>query len=117
MADSALLADNGNSVQDAADYSREKKRIDLVLTDMMMPRMGGMELIDHLRERDPQLSIVLMTGYPLEQDGREALAREKTGWMQKPVTPGKLGRVLSEALNSRGGDPSGGNGNHGSRGA
>ena len=73
-----------------------------------------MELITALRARDVEIGIVLMTGYPLEQTSRQTLAQQTAGWVQKPLTPGKLGRVLAEALATKTGESDGGNGHRNS---
>ncbi len=71
--------------QDALQLFKEKQQeIDLVLSDMIMPRLGGMELFHALRAIKPDVKMILMTGYPLQEDGRQLLEKGGITWLQKP---------------------------------
>ncbi|MGC9024217.1 MAG: PAS domain S-box protein [Chloroflexia bacterium] len=87
-----LAAERGKEA--LALYERWKGEIGLLLTDMVMPDMGGLELARTLRVENPDLLVVVMTGYPLEERSREALAREALEWLQKPVDQAKLAELL-----------------------
>ncbi|MBU0492251.1 MAG: response regulator, partial [Chloroflexi bacterium] len=60
-----LVATNG---REALDLYRSAERVDLVLTDLVMPEMGGLELIRQLREIAPDLRILVTTGYEVAED-------------------------------------------------
>jgi CheY-like chemotaxis protein len=67
-----------------------------VLLDLSMPRMGGHETLQHLRERRPDLPVVLMSGYT-EQDMASKLLDSTSGavgFLQKPFLPEDLTAVL-----------------------
>ncbi len=64
-------------------YKRES--IDLVICDMIMPKMGGEELFEELLRRDPDLKMIILTGYPLEDSGDDLKERGIAGVMQKPA--------------------------------
>lgn len=83
-------------------YERQRQEIGLLLTDMVMPDMGGLELVRMLREKHPNLPAVVMTGYPLERFFRETLARGALEWLQKPVDLNRLAEVLRRV--GRGGE-------------
>ncbi len=89
-----LIACNG--VEALAVYEANRGSVDLVLCDMVMPQMGGHELLKALRARDPSLRVSLMTGYPLGTGTRELLLG--VSWMQKPVDLATLGRFVRNAL-------------------
>jgi PAS domain S-box-containing protein len=91
-----LTAQNG--VEALAIYRNRSHEIDLVLSDMIMPEMGGQHLYRALKEVDPSLKMVLMTGYPLEEEGRKLLEQGLFAWLQKPFTIDALSDVLSTAL-------------------
>ncbi len=80
-------------------YEAHREEVDLVLTDVVMPRLGGVSLARELLERDPDLPVLLMSGYPL------GMAREVpegiAGWIQKPLTLEILARAVAEALEGR----------------
>jgi two-component system cell cycle sensor histidine kinase/response regulator CckA len=97
-------ADNGLAALDLC-YSDETP-VDLVLTDIVMPDMSGPALAAELRKTRPELPVVMVTGYPLDDDSRKCLAGENARWLQKPVRPDDLARTVAEALRSRRDAPS-----------
>ncbi len=76
------------------------RRVDLVLTDMIMPEMGGKELIRELRQADPHLKVVAMTGYVLAEDLRELKEEGSLEVIHKPLDTDTLARVVRHALDS-----------------
>ena len=79
-------------------YARHRDEIVLVLTDIVMPDMDGIEVFRALKQTYPEVVVVAMTGYPLEDEGEEFLAQGFTGWVQKPMDLDKLSRIMEEAL-------------------
>jgi two-component system cell cycle sensor histidine kinase/response regulator CckA len=71
--------------------------VDLVLSDVVMPEVGGIELAELLRESYPDLSVVLMSGYP-ERDGDVAGGIR---WLQKPFSHSELLHEVAAALAER----------------
>ncbi len=101
---SEILSSLGYRVLQASDgrhalevYANESGRIDLVLSDLVMPGMGGSELVRTLEVTAPQQRFLLMTGYPLGST-RELLESGKVHWLQKPLSKAKLVRAIREAL-------------------
>ena len=77
------------------DWS-ENKTFDILLLDIQMKEMDGMELARRIRERDDALQIVFVTGIPdYIAEGYDVRALH---YLIKPVTPQKLHKVLSKAL-------------------
>ena len=85
---------------------REAARVDLVLTDVVMPRMTGKELADHLRARYPKLPVLFMTGYSGEDIQRRGLIVTGGRFVQKPFTPEGLADAVGRALSGETGDRS-----------
>ncbi len=82
-------------------YPAHQSEIDLVLTDMVMPQMNGVNLFFALRAKNPGVKVVLMTGYPLLGEDAEALlAQGMVDWIQKPIMVASLAEVISRALQS-----------------
>ncbi len=73
-------------------------RIDLVVTDVVMPKLGGPELISALRERRPDLPVLFMSGYRENHTLDAVIESEHTGFLPKPFTPGVLLSAVHERL-------------------
>jgi two-component system cell cycle sensor histidine kinase/response regulator CckA len=99
-----FLEGSGHTVQEAANGHEAMEVIDpasppdLVISDLVMPRMGGAALIQALRERHPDIPVILMSGYT----GREATARteidQAAGFISKPFGRAELERVINAVL-------------------
>src|SRR5581483_5593403 len=72
--------------------------IDLVLSDTIMPKVGGKELFDVVRRRKPDLRFVFMSGYNVDAVGENAGAIANVDFLQKPFSPVVLGRKVREVL-------------------
>jgi CheY-like chemotaxis protein/anti-sigma regulatory factor (Ser/Thr protein kinase) len=70
----------------------------LVLTDMLMPEMGGLELVEALRSHSPQLPVVLMTAYGSEDIAMQALQRGAASYVAKRNLPTDLTETLRRVL-------------------
>ena len=102
-----VLEMNGYTVveaQDAEDAVRLGEShpgpIDLLITDVVMPRMSGPELARRLRARRPDLRVLCMSGYPESPDREAQGAGRWTGWLQKPFTPESFMEKVRECLTS-----------------
>lgn len=71
--------------------------IDLLLTDMVMPKMNGAELAARVRAKQPNARVLLMSGYA---EGA-ARARPADPWLIKPFSPVELGRRVHEVLSRK----------------
>jgi CheY-like chemotaxis protein len=90
-----LTAANG---QEALEVYRSAERIDLVLTDIVMPEMGGRELMRELRKMNPRMKGVAVTGYALEEDLRELREEGIVDVIHKPFDLSTLKEVVRHAL-------------------
>ena len=104
---SELFSLNGYAVDTAADGVEALERIDkgdqrygLLLTDQTMPRMTGTELITRLRSVQPDLPIILCTGYSDAVDEQGALALGIREFVRKPVAPDALLRSVAAVMGS-----------------
>ncbi len=87
-----LPAPNGDLALRIVD---ERGQPDLLLTDMVMPGMSGRELTDTLRDRWPDLPVIVMSGYNEDMVGTP---REDAHFLPKPFTPAQLAEALHVAL-------------------
>jgi PAS domain S-box-containing protein len=75
--------------------------IDLLITDVVMPKLGGPELAEQMQRSRPELPVIYMSGYTDNKTVRDMMADKSTPFLQKPFTPSALAgiarRVLAEA--------------------
>lgn len=84
-----------------ADSSLQKIREvkpDLVLVDLKMPGMSGMELLEKIRDIDPKIVSVVITGYATIESTVEAMNRNAYDVLSKPFTPKQLRNVIERGL-------------------
>ncbi|MFQ6100225.1 MAG: GAF domain-containing protein [Anaerolineae bacterium] len=85
----------------AAEACPERGRgIDLVITDIVMPEMGGRELIQELRRTAPHLKAVAITGYALAEDPRKLRNGGILEVVQKPFEVNALGEVVRRIMDA-----------------
>jgi len=76
-----------------------KQDFDLVLTDLMMPGIGGMEVLNRLIKDKPEVIVIVFTGFATVESAREALKKGAFDYIPKPFTPKELVDVLDNAVN------------------
>ena len=72
----------------------EENPVDVVLSDINMPRMNGLELSRILGERFPRITVILLTGYDDFEYAQEAIKNQVREFLLKPITRAELSRVL-----------------------
>ena len=77
---------------------RHQGPLDLLLTDVVMPRMSGRELAEHLAPLRPDLSVLYMSGYTDDAVIRHGVLGAGTAFLQKPFTPAALVQRVRETL-------------------
>ena len=80
--------------------SQELDRLDLLLTDMVMPGMGGRELAQHLMTIKPDLRILFMSGFTDDVGILAGHEHGTSGFLQKPFTPELLARTVRKILDA-----------------
>lgn len=102
-----LLEENGYKVFTAFDgnealavYKLHKHEINLVLTDMGLPRLSGTEEFIRLREITPELKVILASGYLDAELKTEMLNAGARAFIQKPYVPADILRIIREVLDN-----------------
>ena len=100
-----ILTENGYNVLEAASgkaalaiCASYNGSIDLLLTDVIMPRMGGRELKDQVVKLLPAIHVLFMSGYTDDAVANRGVFDSDTAFIEKPFTPEALSRKVREAL-------------------
>jgi signal transduction histidine kinase/CheY-like chemotaxis protein len=83
---------------EALRYYGKHRRIDLVLTDTVMPEMSGPEMVARLREIDPEIRVLFTSGYTDDTALRHGLDEQREVFIQKPFTRLELARKIRSVL-------------------
>ena len=84
--------------QEAVDAVESGKPVDLVLLDLMMPHLSGLDVLKKLRqdERFKSLPCIILTAAGQEEHQRDAMAHGATEFLTKPFSPKKLYALVAE---------------------
>ena len=100
-----ILASRGYRVLEASDGAIALRlaaghvgEIDLVLTDVEMPNLGGRGMVEELRELSPEMRVLFMSGYRKDEVFSDATAAKRTPYLQKPFTGDQLAAQVRAAL-------------------
>jgi CheY-like chemotaxis protein len=88
----------GSGAEAVAIYKEQRDKIDLVILDMIMPGMSGAEAFEQLKTIDPQVKVLLSSGYSLNGQAAAILNRGCRGFIQKPFTIDQLSQKIREIL-------------------
>jgi CheY-like chemotaxis protein len=80
-------------------YQQNRQKVALVIIDLIMPRMGGGQVYDRLKEMDPDVKVLLSSGYSLDGEATEILKRGCDGFIQKPFHLKDLSEKLRQIIN------------------
>jgi FixJ family two-component response regulator/glycine cleavage system H lipoate-binding protein len=97
IADKDLEVESARSGQEALGLDG-KDPYQVVITDLMMPGMDGMELLGELKKRRPEAMVVMITGFPSVKTAVESVKLGAFDYITKPFTPAELRAVVRRAL-------------------
>ena len=93
-----LTARNGRDALDI--YRRRKARIDMVILDMVMPGMGGGATYDELKKLNPEVKVLLASGYSISGEASKILERGCNAFIQKPFNMKQLSEKIRKVLDA-----------------
>jgi DNA-binding NtrC family response regulator len=93
--DTALSGEEAIKKNDTHPY-------DLIITDLMMPGISGMDLLKALMERDNNTRVIMITGYPSAQSAVEAVKLGAVDYLPKPFTPEQLRAMVVRIVETLG---------------
>ena len=74
---------------------------DIILSDIRMPRMNGIELVEKLTELLPDTSIIFMSGYSDKEYLKAAIKLKAIDYVEKPLNPEEVQKTVAEAIRRR----------------
>ena len=86
--------------RDALRKLREKNLFDLIITDIRLPDISGIEILDVVRIKYPFLPVIVITGYASIESTKEAIRKGALDYLPKPFTSGALINAVNNALRS-----------------
>lgn len=86
------------NVSTALDSLGVGQKFDLIIADLMMPQVGGLELLKIVKERWPQTPVLIITGYASIASAVEATQHGAGGYLPKPFTPEELEKAVDEVM-------------------
>ena len=102
-----ILSKKGHNVHtfteedDAIDYAKNNK-VELAILDIKLKKMSGVEVLAMLKQSTPDMSAIMLTGYPTVETAREAISMGANEYCVKPIDRDELEEKVEKVLNSRG---------------
>lgn len=97
LARGGLVAETSPSGEEALAMLRHGRRFDVIVSDLMMPGMDGMQFLREVRQQDLDVPIVFLTGNPSVATAMEAMEQGGYRYLAKPVDPDRLVAVVKDA--------------------
>jgi len=103
---SAMLKKEGYSITSAADGREalqilKSNKMDVVVTDLKMPNLDGMGLLNHVTEQYPEVPVIIITAHGTVATAVEALKKGALDYITKPFELDELKSVISKAIKTR----------------
>jgi two-component system, cell cycle sensor histidine kinase and response regulator CckA len=105
---SELLGSQGYRIRGEADgesgmnyYRQNAEKIDLVILDMIMPRINGGEVFKAIKDINPRAKIIISSGYSPEDDSISKIVRQGIPYIQKPCSLSDMSELVAKTLGSR----------------
>ena len=79
----------------------EKSKPDIVLLDVLMPELDGLEALQNIKQQYPEIIVVMITGSPSKDNVKESIQGGASGFIVKPFNSAKVIETLKRAWNPR----------------
>ncbi|MBP6675973.1 MAG: sigma-54-dependent Fis family transcriptional regulator [Vitreoscilla sp.] len=98
-----ILADGGFEIDAACDGWEALRRVDehdynIIILDVMMPKIDGLEVLQHVKERHPDTDVIMVTGLSQIQTAVKSMKLGAFDYLSKPFDPDELRHVVDRAL-------------------
>ena len=99
----AFLEEEGHQVETAEEATSamailKERPVDVVVTDIILPKVSGVQLLQQIRETSPEVLVIMMTGEPTLETASESLRNGAVDYLQKPVNKTDIIRAVQNAL-------------------
>ncbi|WP_373035532.1 EAL domain-containing protein [Sulfurimonas sp.] len=78
-------------------YIQNRDKIDLIITDILMPHLGGIEMVDHIREIDSEVPVIYSTAFSDSEYMKKTIEQSVTGYITKPIDVELLLKAIEKA--------------------
>ncbi|MFQ5903638.1 MAG: sigma-54-dependent transcriptional regulator, partial [Candidatus Binatia bacterium] len=76
----------------------ERKRPDLIVTDLVMPKLDGIDILEQIKDRHPEIAVIVLTGYATVDSAVMAMKKGASDYLSKPFSPDELLLRVHKAL-------------------
>lgn len=80
----------------------DEKKFDVVVTDIRMDEIDGIQVLEHVTKRSPRTKVIMITGYAMMALAREAMEKGAFDFIAKPFQPDDLRKVIAKAAKALG---------------
>jgi CheY-like chemotaxis protein len=77
-----------------------ESQYDLIIVDLMMPKMNGMEVLRRVKETHPEIKVIMVTGMAQEETQEQAMSLGAFHYLPKPFDPDLFSQLVQRALTS-----------------
>ncbi|MFQ5457511.1 MAG: response regulator [Myxococcota bacterium] len=102
-----LLTEEGFRVKATTDPTTvlgelKKERFHLVILDLKMPKLGGVELMQQIRKHDSDIIVIVLTAYPSVESAVDTMKHDAFDYLQKPFKVEELREIITTAIREKG---------------
>jgi DNA-binding NtrC family response regulator len=102
-----FLTHEGYRVRSLIDPTKAIEEIksesyNLIVLDLMMPRLGGIDLLEQIRKLDDDIAVVILTGYPSFETAAASIQHEVSAYIKKPFSSDDLREVIQRIAKKKG---------------
>jgi len=102
-----FLAKDGFEVTSETDPTQVEQEVKhggyhLVVLDLMMPKMDGIELLERIRKIDSDIAVVIFTGFPSLETAVQSIKLDAVDYLKKPFNPDEFREVLDRVMKKKG---------------
>jgi len=93
-----LEAEDGQRAKEVLQEGNNRTTVDVIITDIRMPKVNGLEIIDYFKEYAPDISVIVVTGFPDNKLSEQLVKKGVKKFLVKPVEKQTLLQTVAELL-------------------